>query len=627
MVKTIIIIILLIIPGIASAADWDNAAFVLSYENPVVSKGDYTLKVVDFDGYGTVSLNLSRNGVFLGSALLKTNDGDWYYMDSGRIRLKDVNVTNVSAMPTFGSRYSPEAEIIFAVEKSQGDAASLAVSISTDKEEYLLDQEIIATVKIRNIGEGNADDIRLAINSDGLLTQGELPSGFSLLEDGEHKSWEIKFKFPAALIKGVYKISVNASWNNAHTARGFAESSKTVKVKMPLEVRKTTTSETKLGKPVHTSLIVENVQSRSMIVRLTDALPMFFSLNKSTVTDNKSDLNWEFVLAPHERKVLSYWMIPEEIGAHRVPEAHATWNLWGEYYTNSSESDSDKIIAVYRGVSYKEQDFNKQEFQEPPAPDEVVEVLSGEDFSGLLNESGYALKNIKVKNNTLNVFVFIPRGTKVLNADGTRLTRITIKSAESRPVHSDLIMAGDMYYHLEPEGATFDPYIIIDLPFNASKAGMPAIWRYRSIWSSLGGTVNGSRISARSTEFSIYGVFIETSPKVTLGATIRPVVSIEVTPDSMYFGKIAPGEASDKNNITVKNRGASSVSVTANVTDDAGNLYVDGLYLDDKLFRKYVSIVLKNEAKLTSVALKVPETYEGVGRKNGTLVFWAEATI
>jgi hypothetical protein len=614
MVKKIIIIILLIIPGIASAADWDNAAFVLSYENPVISKGDYTLKVVDFDGYGTVSLNLSRNGVFLGSALLKTDDTDWYYMDSGRIRLKGVNITDINAMPTFGSRYSPEAEIIFAIEKSPGDDASLAVSISTDKEEYLLDQEIIATVKIRNIGEGNAGDIRPGINSDGLLTQGELLSGFSL-EDGAYKSWDIKLKFPATLLKGVYKISVNASWKNAHATGGFAESSKTVKVKMPLEVRKTTTSETKLGKPVHTSLSVENIQSRSMTVRLTDALPMFFSLNKSTVTDNKSDLNWEFVLAPHERKVLSYWMIPEEIGAHRVPEAHATWNLWGGYYTNSSESDN--IIAVYRGVSYKEQEsYKKQEFP----PDEVVEVLSGEDFSGLLNESGYALKDIKVKNDTLNVFVFIPRGTRVLNA-----TRITIKSAESPPVHSNLILAGDMYYQLEPEGATFNPHIIIDLPLNASNAGMPAIWRYSSIWSSLGSTVNGSRISARSTEFSIYGVFIETSPKVTLGATIRPVVSIEVTPDSLYFGKIAPGEASDKNNITVENRGASSVSVTANVTDDAGNLYVDGLYLDDEPFKKYVSIVLKNEAKLTSVALKVPETYEGVGRKNGTLVFWAEA--
>jgi hypothetical protein len=489
MVKKIIIIVLLIIPGIASAADWDNAAFVLSYENPVISKGDYTLRVIDFDGYGTVTLNVSRNEVFLGSTLLKTNDTDWYHMDSGRIRLMGVNITDINAMPTFGSMYSPEAEIIFAIEKSPVDDASLAVSISTDKEEYLLDQEIIAAVNIRNIGEGNADDIRLGINSDGLFTRGEPPSGFSL-EDGAYKSWEIKLTFPATLLKGVYNISVNASWNNAHAAGGFAESSKTVKIKIPLEVRKTTTSETKLGKPAHTSLSVENVQSRSVTVRLIDALPMFFSLNKSTVTDNKSDLNWEFVLAPHERKVLSYWMIPEKIGAHRVPEAHATWNLWGEYYTNSSESDSDKIIAVYRGVSYKDQDINKQEFP----------------------------------------------------------------------------------------------------------------------------------------EVSIYGVFMETSPRVALGATIRPVVSIEVTPDSLYFGKIAPGETSDKNNITIKNRGAGSISVTANVTDNTGNLYVDGLYLGDETW-KHFYIVLKNEPKIASAALKVPEKYEGVGRRNGTLMFWAEETI
>jgi hypothetical protein len=505
MVKKIIIIILLIIPGIASAADWDNAAFVLSYENPVITKGDYTLKVVDFDGYGTVSLNVSRNGVFLGGALLKTNDTDWDYMDSGRIRLKGVNITDITVMPTFGSTYSPEAEIIFAIEKSSEDDPFLAVSISTDREEYLLDHEIIATVKVRNIGEGNADDIRLGINSDGLLTQGDLPSGFSL-EDGTYKSWEIRFTFPATLLKGVYNISVNASWNNPHAARGFAESSKTVQVKMPLEVLKTTTSETKLGKPAYVSLNVENIQSRPVMVRLIDALPMFFSLNKSTVTDNKSDLNWEFVLSPHERNVLSYWMNPEQIGAHRVPEAHATWTLWGEYYTNSSEPDnsesgSGNIIAVYRGLSYKEQDFNKQEFPDA-SPDNTIEVLSGGGISNLLNDSG---------------------------------------------------------------------------------------------------------------------------PKVSLSATIRPVVSIEVTPDTLYFGKIAPGGTSDKNNITIKNRGASNISVTANVTDNAGNLYVDGLYLDDALWKQF-STILKNEPEIASAALKVPEKYEGAGRKNGTLMFWAEET-
>ncbi|MBC2763269.1 MAG: hypothetical protein HF970_08130, partial [ANME-2 cluster archaeon] len=43
---------------IASATEWDSATFTLSMENPVVSKGDYTINVVEFDGYGMVALNV-----------------------------------------------------------------------------------------------------------------------------------------------------------------------------------------------------------------------------------------------------------------------------------------------------------------------------------------------------------------------------------------------------------------------------------------------------------------------------------------------------------------------------------------------------------------------------------------
>ena len=604
---------------IASATEWDSATFTLSLENPVVSKGDYTINVVEFDGYGMVALNISYNGVFIGNTVLMNNESNWFYMDNDIIRLKGINVTDQRILPMYGSVHSPLAEIVFATEKTPEESGSLALSISTDKDEYLIGQQVIATMQIRNIGEVKVDDIHLNVDPDGLVVQGDLPSGFSL-EDGTYRSEEVKLRFPATLHKGFYNISINMSWTDAHGTRNFLTESNTVSITQPIEVYKSTTNEASQGQTVYTSISVENIQSRPVSVRLDDALPIFFTLIDGTVTDNKQDLNWEFILAPHERKVVSYQMIPEQVGAHRVPKPHVTWNLWGANYTNSS--DSDNIIAVYQGVSFLERDFPDQ----TSIPDEVIEVSSGEDFSNLVDANGYALEDIKVKNDTLNVYIFIPKGTRILDASGMPLTNITIKPSESQPDYSNLILAGEMLYQLEPDGADFDPYIIIDLPFNTPNTGTPLICRYTTTWDYLGGTVSGARISTHLTHFSVYGVFVEaedTSPEISMSATIRSAISIEVTPDKLDFGKLALGDTSEIGDITIKNCGSCNILVTANVAE-TGDLYKQGLEIDGNSLESFNVTVVKNIFKTPYVALNVPETYEGVGSKTATLIFWAE---
>jgi len=600
----------------ASAGEWDSATFTLSMEAPVAYKGDYMIEAVDFDGYGMAALNISCSGIFVGRASLKNNDTDWYYINS-RIRIKSENITDQRVMPTFGSIYSPQAKITFATEKTPGNPTSLALSISTDKKEYLLAQDIILTIDVRNVGETKAKDIRLNLSSE-LLMQGLLPQGFSL-DKGEHTSFEVKFRFPSSF-KTSYNIAVNASWSDEHGARYFLEDSKTVQLRLPLEIRKSATGEVKLGKQAYVSLSVENVQTIPLRVSLSDALPVSFTPVNGTVTDNKTDLGWEFNLAPGERRVFTYQMIPSMAGAHRLPNAHAAYIWGGEEYTNSSKTEN--IILVYKGLSYQEQEFGK-----PSAAHEsdTVEVSSGEDFSKWVNASGFAQSDIKIKNDTLDVFIFIPRGTKILNASGTPLTKITIEEAKPPNIPSNLIMVGETYYQLGPDGATFVHFIYFNVPFKASMTDSPSMFRNSAgSWNSLGGTVNGSRLHTNLSNFSIYAVFVESSPKVKLSATIRPAISIEVTPSDIDFGALAPGDTSRKSNLTIRNSGASSINVTVDVTDSAGNLYVDGLNIDDKPWKSFSQIVLKNDSRIALASLKVSEAYEGVGIKEGRLMFWAE---
>ena len=623
--KKIILFALLIITvafPIASSTEWDSATFILSMENPVVSKGDCKINVVEFDGYGMVALDVSCNGVFIGNTVLMNNDSNWLYLDNDRIRFKGINVTDQRILPMYGSVYSPQAEIVFATERSPEESGSMALSISTDKDEYLISEQVIATVLIRNIGDVKVDDIHLNVDPDGLMIQEDLPSGFSLNE-GTYQSEEIKLRFPATLHKGFYNISANVSWTDVHGTLDFLTESNTVSITQPIDVYKSTTNEASPGQTVYTSISVENIQSRPVRVRLDDALPIFFTLIDGTVTDNKQDLNWNFILAPHERKVVSYQMIPEQVGAHRMPDAHVTWNIWGVNYTNSS--DLDNVIAVYQGVSFRE-----QEFPEPtPTSDEVIGVPSGEDFSNLVDASGYAQEDIKVTNDILGVFVFIPKGTKILDANGIPLTNVTIKPSESQRDYSNFILAGEMLYQLEPGGAEFYPYLNIDLPFDTSKTGTPMIFRYsrsNTTWDSLGGTVSGDRVSTQLNKFSVYAVFLkqkEHSPEISMSVNIIPAISTGVTPDKLDIGNLAPGDTSEISDITIRNYGSCNILVTANVAEK-GNLYKQGLEIDGNSLDSFNVMVVKNMSKTPYVALNVPETYEGVGNKTGMLIFWAE---
>ena len=162
MIKIIIFILLINVCILTSSAEeWDSATFTLSMENPAAYKGNYSLEVLDFDGYGMATLNISRDGIFIGRASLENNATDWFYMDNGGIRFKSENITDRRVLPMFGSLNSPEVMFTFATQKIPGNPTSLALSISTDKKEYLLDQEIIATIDIRNVGDTKANDISL----------------------------------------------------------------------------------------------------------------------------------------------------------------------------------------------------------------------------------------------------------------------------------------------------------------------------------------------------------------------------------------------------------------------------------------------------------------------------------
>ncbi|OEU41570.1 hypothetical protein BGV40_14190 [Methanosarcina sp. Ant1] len=345
-----------IMPAEANENDWNSLTVTLGHENSVVSVNEYTLEALKFDGYGMVWVQVSKNDVTLGDAVLENNSSSWCYMDSDNIRLKVCNVTDKRSLPMFASVCSPEAEIVFETKRTAEDKMSLELDIEADKEEYFLDDEVIVDMELRNTGEVEADKIRFDVDSDGLLVQKGGPENINL-DKGSKKSCELQFKFPEK-VKENYNITANVSWEDG-SGKHFLSKTVEIKVSKPLEIYKNTGPEAFPGGPVYVTVSVKNVQDRAVNVSLIDLLPATFTIiNNSELDSNvlgsnsSSYLSWEYLLAPEEKKILSYSIKSEQLGAHRLPQAHAYVNLCGQLYTESS--DSEDLITIYGNILYRE---------------------------------------------------------------------------------------------------------------------------------------------------------------------------------------------------------------------------------------------------------------------------------
>jgi hypothetical protein len=110
---------------------------------------------------------------------------------------------------------------------------------------------------------------------------------------------------------------------------------------------------------------------------------------------------------------------------------------------------------------------------------------------------------------------------------------------------------------------------------------------------------------------------------VSLSATIIPAISIEVNPSTLDFGQLGPRDVSDPQQLTITNTGAWTALVTAEVTDNAGDLFADGLNLDGSLWSLFQTTVARANSQTAQATLAVPESYSGVGEVEGTLILWA----
>jgi len=114
------------------------------------------------------------------------------------------------------------------------------------------------------------------------------------------------------------------------------------------------------------------------------------------------------------------------------------------------------------------------------------------------------------------------------------------------------------------------------------------------------------------------------STPVSLITDIKPEISIEVTPSYLNFGSLGPGEISSTHQILIKNNGSTNLSVTAEVTDTAQDLYVRGVQINNAIWTGYQIQLTSKGTEEADLRLRVPVDYSGEGEKEGVLMFWAQ---
>lgn len=321
----IVCVILLAASSIASCDDvtWTGEkTHTIDWDAPTFSVGSFTVKLTDFDGEGSVALEIIRSGEETAETIdnvLLTTGEVW---DNDLIRLECEDATDKNDLESIGRwPWYPEAKIIsWVVERKKPD---LSIGISTDETRYLYGDEITAKITIDNDGEADIYGVLSKISLSGLdLTDGELVHRIDTIKSGDSRSITMKLRFLMPLYGSV---RAEVTGRDKEGVEYHAYASRTVGLKPPLTMRKSATSDIYWGRTVDVSIVVRNIQNYNIrSVTLSDEVPDQFRIE-----DNFS-LNWTFDICPGGEMNYRYRLIPERPGSFTLPAASASWHIWGE---------------------------------------------------------------------------------------------------------------------------------------------------------------------------------------------------------------------------------------------------------------------------------------------------------
>jgi hypothetical protein len=143
-----------------------------------------------------------------------------------------------------------------------------------------------------------------------------------------------------------------------------------------------------------------------------------------------------------------------------------------------------------------------------------------------VNEEGIVQNDVQLTNEDNDVALDIPSGTKMLDAHGNALKTITLEELTTVPVPPPT-GAVVLAYDFGPDGATFDPAILLtlkydpaDLPAGSDESALSITWWDGNKWVELESTVNTTThtITAYVSHFTNFAVMATLPPEPAIFA-------------------------------------------------------------------------------------------------------------
>jgi len=354
-----IVIASLIISGfvsLASAYDvstfqWEDGTSGRLSRGEVLIYNGYSVKAIDFsapvksnsmghpvEAVGTfVGLNISKNGQFLATSILK--QGDYYIAPDGEIKITAKLLPTQDGKEWVYESYDPWADI----EINQRGIPAIEVLIETNYNEYisLENTEITATVTIKNKGSADLLNINSEIKTSLPLKRGFLINHYERIRKGESATESIVFAAPIITELKNYKIIANVTGYDVKDLLYSAESSKTIAIapepdQIPT-IRKNVNAKIYLEEYAMVSISFKNNGNYEINnISITDTIPDGFVL----ISNNS--LQWKFTLPPLGEWDTRYLIRPTQANkdGEVLPAANAEFRTKREYFTIQSNQPS-----------------------------------------------------------------------------------------------------------------------------------------------------------------------------------------------------------------------------------------------------------------------------------------------
>jgi len=359
----------------------EGSIYKLTPTDNMVTEKDYTIKAIEFPapvrGMNTINGTVPERSVvpFVGLELYKDiinnsnpidkfslGAGDEYVTLDKKLRITIDSMPDSTSQDWIYEYYNPWA----AIKTQMRAVPNLDIGISLaddfgnaiDENNIKPEDNIDASIAIKNTGEDTINDVSISIYPDPLLLKNvvkanTLKDTVYQLNKNEEKDVDVFLTIPVSLEEREYNINVSVTGHDIDNIIYSFNTSKKINVKGDIgsifvdkEVAK---SSTYISQYAHVALNVVNLgHMRINNIQIHDSIPDGLTyVNDSTINiaNDKEIIISKSSIEPSSSWTIAYNLKPEEPGIYILPGFDANFSVGGKYLSTTSNEVGFRVFG------------------------------------------------------------------------------------------------------------------------------------------------------------------------------------------------------------------------------------------------------------------------------------------